>query len=145
MTVSPLPVRLEAVIFDWAGTLVDHGSLAPTQIFVDAFATFGITLALDEARGPMGLSKRDHIRTLLEDPRLQASQQRGTEDTVPSPLPQANLRPEPPRAAFLAPRVVAEALPDRPRPRPSCGVARSRLARPCRGARRGSSDCRPLP
>ena len=25
---------LQAVIFDWAGTLVDFGSLAPTQIFV---------------------------------------------------------------------------------------------------------------
>ena len=64
--------HLQAVIFDWAGTLVDHGSLAPTQIFVDAFATFGIALTLPEARGPMGLSKRDHIRTLLEDASLQA-------------------------------------------------------------------------
>ncbi|WP_431260770.1 phosphonoacetaldehyde hydrolase [Roseateles chitinivorans] len=72
----PLRVRhLQAVIFDWAGTLVDHGSLAPTQIFVDAFATFGITLTLAEARGPMGLSKRDHIRTLLEDASLQAQWQ----------------------------------------------------------------------
>ena len=24
-------IPLEAVIFDWAGTLVDYGSLAPTQ------------------------------------------------------------------------------------------------------------------
>ncbi|OWQ83365.1 phosphonoacetaldehyde hydrolase [Roseateles aquatilis] len=69
---TPSYPHLQAVVFDWAGTLVDHGSLAPTQIFVDAFATFGITLTLDEARGPMGLSKRDHIRTLLEDPLLQA-------------------------------------------------------------------------
>jgi phosphonoacetaldehyde hydrolase len=30
--------HLEAVIFDWAGTIVDFGSFAPTQIFVDAFA-----------------------------------------------------------------------------------------------------------
>ncbi|KAI1692358.1 haloacid dehalogenase-like hydrolase domain-containing protein [Ditylenchus destructor] len=67
--------HLQAVIFDWAGTLVDHGSLAPTQIFVDAFATFGITLTLAQARGPMGLSKRDHIRTLLEDASLQAQWQ----------------------------------------------------------------------
>jgi phosphonoacetaldehyde hydrolase len=68
---TPYP-HLQAVVFDWAGTLVDHGSLAPTQIFVDAFATFGIALTLDQARGPMGLSKRDHIRTLLEDPQLQS-------------------------------------------------------------------------
>ena len=42
MTVQPLPVRLEAVIFDWAGTLVDFGSFAPTKVFVDAFAQFGM-------------------------------------------------------------------------------------------------------
>ena len=29
--------KVEAVIFDWAGTVVDFGSFAPTQIFVDAF------------------------------------------------------------------------------------------------------------
>ncbi|MBB1598633.1 phosphonoacetaldehyde hydrolase [Variovorax sp. UMC13] len=80
MNTSPLPTtwptrRLEAVIFDWAGTLVDFGSLAPTQIFVEAFATFGITLTLAQARGPMGLSKRDHIRTLLEEPSIRAQWQ----------------------------------------------------------------------
>ncbi|MBB1623746.1 phosphonoacetaldehyde hydrolase [Achromobacter sp. UMC71] len=64
--------HIEAVIFDWAGTLVDFGSLAPTQIFVDAFATFGLHITLAQARGPMGLSKRDHIRTLLADPAIQA-------------------------------------------------------------------------
>ena len=64
--------RLQAVIFDWAGTLVDFGSLAPTQIFVEAFATFGIHVTLAQARGPMGLSKRDHIRTLLQEPAIDA-------------------------------------------------------------------------
>ncbi|NUT61868.1 phosphonoacetaldehyde hydrolase [Herbaspirillum sp. C9C3] len=63
---------LQAVIFDWAGTLVDFGSLAPTQIFVDAFHSFGIELSLQQARGPMGLSKWQHIRLLLEDPSLAA-------------------------------------------------------------------------
>lgn len=62
---------LDTVIFDWAGTLVDFGSLAPTQIFVDAFATFDITVTLAQASGPMGLSKRHHIQTLLAEPAIQ--------------------------------------------------------------------------
>lgn len=63
---------LQAVIFDWAGTLVDFGSLAPTQIFVEAFATFGIRITLEQARGPMGLSKWDHIYQLLQEPTIAA-------------------------------------------------------------------------
>ncbi|MEG0539198.1 MAG: phosphonoacetaldehyde hydrolase [Comamonas sp.] len=63
---------LQAVIFDWAGTLVDFGSLAPTQIFVEAFATFGISITLEQARGPMGLSKWDHIHQLLQEPSIAA-------------------------------------------------------------------------
>ena len=63
---------LQAVIFDWAGTLVDFGSLAPTQIFVEAFATFGIDITLEQARGPMGLSKWDHIHQLLQDESIRA-------------------------------------------------------------------------
>ncbi|MEG1769113.1 MAG: phosphonoacetaldehyde hydrolase [Comamonas sp.] len=63
---------LQAVIFDWAGTLVDFGSLAPTQIFVEAFATFGIHITLAQARGPMGLSKWQHIHQLLQEPVIHA-------------------------------------------------------------------------
>ena len=59
---------LEAVIFDWAGTIVDFGSFAPTQIFVDAFAAaFDFKLTLEEARGPMGLGKWQHIEALGKD------------------------------------------------------------------------------
>lgn len=60
--------RLEAVIFDWAGTLVDFGSFAPTRVFVEAFAQFGVAITLEQARGPMGMGKWDHIRALCDEP-----------------------------------------------------------------------------
>lgn len=62
---------VEAIILDWAGTVVDFGSFAPTQIFVDAFAqAFNFKISLQEARGPMGMGKIDHIRTLLKEPNI---------------------------------------------------------------------------
>ena len=71
-TRSELPLQLEAAILDWAGTVVDFGSFAPTQIFVEAFAEFGVAITLDEARGPMGVGKWDHIRALCNDPAIAA-------------------------------------------------------------------------
>lgn len=72
-----LPTRLQAAILDWAGTVVDFGSFAPTRIFVEAFSTMGIQISLNEARGPMGMGKRDHIRTLCNQPEIsQRFQQR---------------------------------------------------------------------
>lgn len=62
--------KLKAVIFDWAGTVVDHGSLAPMGVFVEAFAEFGVKITVAEARGPMGMAKRPHIATLLGLPRI---------------------------------------------------------------------------
>jgi phosphonoacetaldehyde hydrolase len=59
MTTSPI----QAVIFDWAGTIVDFGSFAPTTIFVEAFRQgFNFEITLAEARIPMGLGKWDHIQ-----------------------------------------------------------------------------------
>ncbi len=66
------PAQLQAAILDWAGTVVDFGSFAPTRIFVEAFATFDIELSLDEARGPMGMGKWDHIRSLCDQPQIAA-------------------------------------------------------------------------
>jgi len=64
------PTKLQAVVLDWAGTVVDFGSFAPTQIFVEAFAEFGVKVSLEEARGPMGMGKWDHIRTLCNEPNI---------------------------------------------------------------------------
>jgi phosphonoacetaldehyde hydrolase len=57
--------RLGAVIVDWAGTIMDFGSCAPAGAFVELFRRHGVTITLDEARGPMGTAKRDHIAALL--------------------------------------------------------------------------------
>ncbi|GAA5232172.1 phosphonoacetaldehyde hydrolase [Verticiella sediminum] len=72
MTTHAYTPRLEAIVFDWAGTLVDFGSFAPTRVFVDAFAEFGLAVSLEQARGPMGMGKWDHIRTLCDDPAVAA-------------------------------------------------------------------------
>lgn len=64
------PSKLQAAILDWAGTVVDFGSFAPTQIFVEAFAEFDVHVSIEEARGPMGMGKWDHIRTLCDQPQI---------------------------------------------------------------------------
>ena len=64
---------VKAVIFDWSGTVVDFGSRAPAAAFVEVFREFGVELTVPEARGPMGLAKRDHIRALGRIPRVDAA------------------------------------------------------------------------
>lgn len=57
--------EIKLVVFDWAGTTIDFGSCAPAGAFVASFAARGIAVTLAEARGPMGLHKKDHIRAML--------------------------------------------------------------------------------
>ncbi len=57
---------LQAVILDWAGTTIDYGSQAPATVFVEVFERHGVTISLDEARGPMGTAKKEHIRQLTQ-------------------------------------------------------------------------------
>jgi phosphonoacetaldehyde hydrolase len=57
--------RVTAVILDWAGTTVDHGSLAPVRTLEKLFAGRGIRVTEQEARRDMGIHKKDHIRALL--------------------------------------------------------------------------------
>jgi phosphonoacetaldehyde hydrolase len=67
---SASPRLLQAVVFDWAGTLVDFGSLAPMGAFVSLFKSYGVELSVDEARIPMGLPKWHHIQALGRLPRV---------------------------------------------------------------------------
>ena len=55
---------IQLVIFDLAGTTVDYGCLAPVAAFVEGFKEFGITISFNQAREPMGMEKRVHIRKI---------------------------------------------------------------------------------
>ena len=59
---------VKAVILDWAGTTVDHGSLAPVRVLQEIFAGRGVPISEEEARRDMGVLKIDHIRKILFAP-----------------------------------------------------------------------------
>lgn len=63
-------MKYEGIIFDWAGTTVDFGCMAPVKAFDEAFQTFGIQATMEEIRKPMGMLKIDHVRTMLSMERI---------------------------------------------------------------------------
>ena len=65
--------QLKAVIFDWAGTMIDFGCRAPVLALCELFATAGVPVSEPEARTHMGMAKRDHIRALLGLPSVAAA------------------------------------------------------------------------
>lgn len=77
---------IKLVVFDWAGTLVDHGSRAPALAFIETFASFGVDVSEAEARAPMGMPKRPHIEQMLAEAplatRWQAIHGRVTDATI---------------------------------------------------------------
>lgn len=75
------PIR--AVILDWAGTIVDHGSMAPVMAFVEVFRLHGVEISVQEARGPMGMHKCDHIRAITQMPAVAARWQ-AAHDRLPN-------------------------------------------------------------
>lgn len=66
---------LQAVVFDWAGTIIDFGSCAPMGAFVELFKQFEIDISIEDARGPMGMAKWDHIQALGRLPHVAAQWQ----------------------------------------------------------------------
>lgn len=57
-------MQVKAVIFDWAGTLVDFGSLAPVLSLQRVFEEAGVSVSTEDVRADMGRGKLDHIRNL---------------------------------------------------------------------------------
>lgn len=66
-----MTLGLKGVILDWAGTTVDHGCFAPLVVFTEVFKKRGVSVSVEEARGPMGMHKREHIRQMTLNPEIQ--------------------------------------------------------------------------
>jgi phosphonoacetaldehyde hydrolase len=60
--------HLKAIVFDWAGTIVDHGSRAPALVFQEVFHRRGVEITAAQAREPMGMAKREHIKAIAAMP-----------------------------------------------------------------------------
>ena len=61
---------LKAAIFDWAGTTVDFGCVAPAVVFQGLFKDHGVEVSMAEAREPMGAHKRTHIAEMMRMERI---------------------------------------------------------------------------
>jgi phosphonoacetaldehyde hydrolase len=64
------PYKIEGVVGDWAGSILDPGSLGPIFAFIEAFRLKGIIITAEEARIPMGLRKDIHIEEILKMKRV---------------------------------------------------------------------------
>jgi len=71
MAITPLK-NVKAVVLDWAGTVVDHGCIGPVAVFVEVFKRHGVDVTVAQARKPMGLMKKDHVRSMTQDPEVAA-------------------------------------------------------------------------
>lgn len=63
---------VKGVIFDWAGTTIDYGCVAPVAVIQKMFAQRGIVVTNDDARRDMGLLKIDHLRKLIQIPSVRS-------------------------------------------------------------------------
>ena len=61
---------IPAIFLDWAGTVVDHGSIAPVKALEAVLASAGLSVPPAVIRRDMGLAKKDHVRRLLQEDEL---------------------------------------------------------------------------
>jgi phosphonoacetaldehyde hydrolase len=64
---------IAAVVFDWAGTMIDFGCLAPIRALQAAFDAEGVPVTEAQARQDMGIAKRDHVAALMADREVSAA------------------------------------------------------------------------
>lgn len=57
---------IKLAVFDWAGTTIDYGCCAPAAAFIEGFKRKGVEITMAQARAPMGLEKREHIKMITE-------------------------------------------------------------------------------
>ena len=57
---------LQAIVLDWAGTIIDYGCYAPAVVFSEVFKRQGVPITMKEARAPMGAYKKVHIRQITQ-------------------------------------------------------------------------------
>jgi phosphonoacetaldehyde hydrolase len=62
---------VKAVIFDWAGTVVDCGCFSPTATFIEVFKKEKVDITDEEARRFIGIHKKTHIQKILETDRVE--------------------------------------------------------------------------
>jgi len=63
---------LKGAILDWAGTTMDYGVYAPVVVFLEVFRRQGVEITMAEARAPMGMHKKEHLRRIAESPAVSA-------------------------------------------------------------------------
>lgn len=63
-----LETDFDLVIFDWAGTMVDFGCMAPVNALIEAFEAEGVSIDAPAARQDMGKAKREHVEGLFRQP-----------------------------------------------------------------------------
>ncbi|WP_138921355.1 phosphonoacetaldehyde hydrolase [Novosphingobium pentaromativorans] len=68
MTDTRSPIA--AVLFDWAGTMIDFGSRAPVMAMARVFDEAGVAVEEPVVRRYMGKAKREHVVAILSEPEI---------------------------------------------------------------------------